>query len=267
MERPGYHSDFVRIGEHRLFVVEHRPVNPRGALLVCAPFLEERLFCRRFLRHLAAQLAAAGWLVMRFDGYGEGDSEGELSNADLAMTLADIRALAKKMREQVEGPLVLMGVRWGANQAFSAQVEDVDALIAIEPLSSGEEYVQQLLRQNLTTQMVAWGEVRENREALLARAEAGEPVNVQGFEVGPALVQQMRALVPPDQAPAARVSLLRLGMSDAPVSPRWRQLVDHWRASYQHINERPFWFEPRHYDPAVPALTQAVSNRLLEWFP
>src|SRR5690606_39670222 len=78
MQAPGYHSAFWPVENHRLFVMEQVPVTARGAVLMCAPFLEERLFCRRVLRNLALSLADAGWHVLRFDSAGEGDSEGEL---------------------------------------------------------------------------------------------------------------------------------------------------------------------------------------------
>ena len=262
----GYHSRFIDIGTHRLFMVEHSPERPRGAVLLCSPFLEEKLFCRRILKNLAESLCEQGWLVVRFDGYGEGDSEGELSNADLSTLVSDCASLIQLLRERVEGPIVMLGMRWGANVALFANFENVDAILAIDPLLSGEEYVQQLLRQNLTTQMATWGSVRENREALLAASERGRCINIQGFDLGPQLIAQMRKVILPSSFNAKKVSVVRTGLKDAELPPVWQERVDKLGATYRLVDARPYWFEPKIYDPIQFALTAAVSEQFIEWF-
>ncbi|MDF1781900.1 MAG: hypothetical protein P1U67_11425 [Alcanivoracaceae bacterium] len=262
----GYHSHFVDIGTHRLFVAEHSPECPRGAVLLCSPFLEEKLFCRRILKNLAESLSEQGWLVIRFDGYGEGDSEGELSNADLVTSASDCASLIHLLRERVDGPIVVVGMRWGANIALFSNIENVDAVMAVDPLSSGEEYVQQLLRQNLTTQMATWGGVRENREALLAASEQGRCINIQGFDLGPKLISQMRKVVLPSSVSAKKVSIIRTGLKDSELPPFWQEHVDKLGATYRLAEGRPYWFEPKIYDPTQFALTSVVSEQFIEWF-
>lgn len=264
MQAPGYHSAFWPVENHRLFVMEQVPVSARGAVLICAPFLEERLFCRRVLRNLALSLADAGWHVLRFDSAGEGDSDGELLDVGALTTQQHIRVLAGMLRDKVSGPLVLVGLRWGANQALA--LSDVaDALVAIEPLASGEDYLQQLLRQNLTTQMACHGAVRMNRDALLAASAAGEPVNVQGYELGPSMVSEMRQVGLPETLAVPHSALLRCA-GNGTVPPVWQQYPARWQARYVALDARPFWFEPRLHDPLQPQLNKAVTDCLVEWF-
>lgn len=263
-QAPGYHSAFWPVEDYRLFVMEQVPVQARGAVLICAPFLEERLFCRRVLRNLAISLADAGWHVLRFDSAGEGDSEGELLNVGATTTQNHIGALAGMLRDKVKGPLVLVGLRWGANQALALNAV-ADALVAIEPLTSGEDYLQQLLRQNLTTQMACHGAVRINREALLAASAAGEAINVQGYELGPALVAEMRQLGLPETLSVTRSALLRCA-ANGNLAPAWQRCLARWQARHVPLDTRPFWFEPRLHDPLQPALNNAVMDCLAEWF-
>ncbi len=251
------HSAFRKLGDHRLFVVEHVPQQRRGTVLLVSPFLEEMVFCRRLLRNLAIQLADQGWQVLRFDGYGEGDSEGELANADVAGALADIAALGQSLRQEADGPVLVIGWRWGANLAISAAA-DFDAVIAVEPLESGEEYVQQMLRQNLTSQMAAWGKVRLNREQLLQQSEQQKSINVQGFELGPGLISQMRNWTWPQQL-SAPLAIIRSQMpAVAAVSERWKHRARALGATLTELDNRPYWFEPRFHQPDLPIVLDAV---------
>lgn len=264
MPAPGYQSAFWPVENHRLFVMEQVPVTTRGAVLLCAPFLEERLFCRRVLRNLAHSLADAGWHVLRFDSAGEGDSDGDLLDVGAYTTQRHIGVLAGMLREKVDGPLVLVGLRWGANQALALN-SIADAVVAIEPLASGEDYLQQLLRQNLTTQMACHGAVRMNREALLAASAAGESVNVQGYELGPSMVAEMRQFELPETLAVTRAALLRCAGSGT-LSPVWQQCLTRWPARHLPLDTRPFWFEPRLHDPLQVSLNTAVMDCLAEWF-
>ncbi|MCB1836515.1 MAG: hypothetical protein KDH99_02755 [Alcanivoracaceae bacterium] len=264
MQAPGYHSAFWPVENHRLFVMEQVPVSARGAVLICSPFLEERLFCRRVLRNLAHSLAEAGWHALRFDSAGEGDSDGELLEVGALTTQRHISVLADRLREKVSGPVVLLGLRWGANQALALNA-CADALVAIEPLASGEDYLQQLLRQNLTTQMACQGAVRMNREALLAASAAGDAVNVQGYDLGPSMVSEMRGLGLPETLAVPHAALLRCS-GNGVTPPVWQQYLSRWQARYVPLDTRPFWFEPRLHDPLQLQLNSAVMDCLAEWF-
>lgn len=261
-----YRSDFFQAGEYRLFVSEHVPKSPRGRVILCAPFLEEKQFCRRYFRHLAQLLAQMDWHVIRFDSVGEGDSEGELQDASIEDALRCIESIAATTEKQDGLPLVLIGLRWGGTLALLSGSVNADAVIAIEPLRRGEEYLQQLLRQNLVTQMATWGAVRQSREVLLKEAAQGKSINIQGYELGSCLIEQMRQVDLPESAPAPRVAVIKLGALDEPPIAAWHQHLDRWGASYTPVDGLPFWYEPKHHDVQKIALTQSVQLQLSEWF-
>lgn len=257
-----YTSGFYQLGARRLFVVEHIPESPRGAVLMVSPFLEEMVFCRRLLRHIATLLSEQGWHVLRFDGFGEGDSEGELANADMIGAIADIRALAQDLQARCDGPLIGIGWRWGSSLMLSA-AEAFDALIAVEPLAAGEEYVQQLLRQNLTSQMAAWGKVRFNREALLEQSAQQHTLNIQGFELGPALITQMRTWQWPERI-TVPLTLVRSVAPGSPAIESWQQRAAQLKARLYQLPNKPYWFEPRVHAPRLPVIVDAVMRSVTE---
>lgn len=262
----GYCSTFRALAGYNAFTAEHVPHRAQGAVLICAPFLEERLFCRPVLRNLADALMDAGWHTMRMDPPGEGDSEGDLCEVGLDDALAQIQQAATLLRERVKGPLVLVGLRWGASLALaSARGTEAERVIAVEPLLSGEDYLQQLLRQNLTTQMATWGRVRENREALLDQSKRGEVVNVQGFELGPRLIRDMRKFRVRQADDAARALLVRCAPDGSPP-PSWQAWLGHDQVEFAAVPVRPFWFDPRHYDPFQAPLRDMILTRMQEWY-
>jgi len=58
-----------------------------------------------------------------------------------------------------------------------------------DPILDGDAYFQELLRSNLSTQLAVYGQVVDNREVLTARIRAGGSVNVDGYEIGKALLE------------------------------------------------------------------------------
>lgn len=262
----GYCSTFRTLAGYNAFTAEHVPHRARGAVLMCAPFLEERLFCRPVLRNLADALMDMGWHAMRMDPPGEGDSEGELSEVGLDDALAQIQQAATLLRERVSGPLVLVGLRWGASLALASAVRTgADRVIAVEPLLSGEDYLQQLLRQNLTTQMATWGRVRENRETLLSQSSRGEAINVQGFELGPRLIRDMRNFQVRQDGAVPRALLIRCAPAMEPP-PQWQAWLSDDQVEFAAVEVRPFWFEPKHYDPFQAPLRDMILTRMREWY-
>lgn len=266
MSAPLYRSDFFNAREHRLFVSEFVPESPRGHVLLCSPFLEEKQFCRRYLRVLAQRLSEGGWHVTRFDSVGEGDSEGDLDSIGVDHALRCIEDIVTTVPRSGGLPLVLIGLRWGGTLALLSQQVKPDAVIAIEPLLRGEDYLQQLLRQNLVTQMATWGTVRQSRDTLLQEAAKGSCVNVQGYQLGSLLIDQMRRVEMPERAPASRIAVIKLGEIDEPPVAAWQQHIGRWQATYTPVDCRPFWYEPKHYDVQKAELTKCVQLQLAEWF-
>jgi len=92
MPEPFYFGDQPRV----LFGLRHPAgTTSKGAVLVCAPLLQEGIRCQRALWSLAQAMAAQGLDALRFDWYGSGDSRG----GSLAMSLPGLASDIQAARE------------------------------------------------------------------------------------------------------------------------------------------------------------------------
>jgi len=253
----------------RLFGVLHEPAADASALpfLLCHALGEEKLWSHRVLVDTARTLASAGHAVLRFDCTGTGDSFGEFSATSLSSCCADIEAAADELRRRVgAGHLGLLGLRLGASCAadVAERRSDVQKLVCWAPITNGAAYLQELLRINVTTQLAVYREVREDRDALTRVLEAGGVVNVDGYDMGPAMARELRALSvgTTPSAFGAPVLLVQVDRKPAagpePDLRRWQERYDD--AALVVVEEDPFWKEiPRFYKRAPNVLDATMA--------
>ena len=116
------------------------------AVVICPPMGFEYTHSHRSLRHLAEAFARRGFLAIRFDYHGCGNSPGDaFSRHQLQTWVDDIRAVR---REAVllagSDSVALAGLRLGALlSALAAADIDVDYLIAWSPVISGRRYIRE----------------------------------------------------------------------------------------------------------------------------
>jgi pimeloyl-ACP methyl ester carboxylesterase len=139
-------------GDHEspLFGWLHSPpaVTRNAALVLCPPFGHEYMVAHRAYRKLAAQLAAAGFSVLRFDYHGTGDSAGLASDAQRISSWQESIIHAVNEIRQASGleQVILFGTRLGALLAASvASKAKTDSLIMLAPVLSGRQYTRELL--------------------------------------------------------------------------------------------------------------------------
>lgn len=241
-------------------------VMPREPFVFCHPFAEEKLWTHRVFVTFARQLAALGHPVLRFDYNGHGDSDGVFRDFSVATAQADIGCAidwlkARTGRSQVS----LLGLRLGATLArqVAGTRRDITALILWAPIVDAGKYMQELLRINLTTQMAVYKEIRFDREALAATLRAGDTVNVDGYEIGWSLFEQMSTLKLSEASPFGGPCLaLQVDRSGAAAVARD---LDALRATnpgmvLRVVQEEPFWKEiDRFYDAAPNLAAETLS--------
>jgi len=136
--------------DRQLFGFCHAPAGPPKALgvVLCNPLGYEALSAHRTYRHLAEGLASRGFLALRFDYDGTGDSAGTAHDPGrLRAWLDSIRAAVAEVRARTGAQQVaLFGVRFGAALATLAAGElgGVDSLILWAPILSGRVHVREL---------------------------------------------------------------------------------------------------------------------------
>ena len=84
-------------------------------------------------KHIASQLAARGFAVLRFDFTGLGTSKGDFSDTNFSSNIEDLIRAADTLREAIEGPSLLVGHSLGgaAVLAAASRIPEVKAVATI----------------------------------------------------------------------------------------------------------------------------------------
>lgn len=135
--------------ERRLFAHFHAPSSPaRGrGYLVCAPVGYEGVHCHTTVRHLAVQLAAAGFPTLRIEYDGTGESVGSDADPDrVGAWRASVHHAVQALRATAGiREVAVVGIRMGATLAGLAAAETpVAGLVLWEPCVSGALYAREL---------------------------------------------------------------------------------------------------------------------------
>jgi exosortase A-associated hydrolase 2 len=187
----------IPVGNDWLYGFLHVPDDqPRGAVLLCAPLFEERKSAHRAWVECAETLRRAGWLALRFDYRGCGDSAGEF--ADFAPTdwSDDIGGATDWLRNETDVPsLVLLGLRLGASLALRCAARcRARALVLWEPTLVGSRYLREELRKKLMKEITTSGQGQTSREDLMREMDAGGTVDFDGYAVAPRLYRELNEL-------------------------------------------------------------------------
>lgn len=122
------------------------PAGTAPGVVLCPPLVREVQSAHYSMRRLADELAAAGFLVVRFDYDGTGDSAGDGADQDrVGAWLTSIELAAGLARDHGASSISLVGLRMGALLAELAarRLGDVAALVLWDPCVSGRSFVRQ----------------------------------------------------------------------------------------------------------------------------
>ncbi len=250
-------------GPAGLFGIRYVPTTPaHTAVVVCHPFGEEKLWSQRVLVNFARELAARGTAVLRFDSRGQGDSP-PAEPERLSTYLEDIgSAITETIQRVGVERVALVGVRFGGTLATRIAHRDqrVSALVIWEPLLDQTRYMQELLRVNLSTQIACFGEVRDNRDALLEQMRQGNPVNVGGYYLTAELYDEMLAATLSDEGAVGLPTLLieTVRSENAKPTAKLADLADRLSANLARVEQQPFWRETPAFCSRAPALYETT---------
>ncbi len=264
------HFYFKNSSGKELFGVMHFPEKPGSkGVLICHPLFEEKLHVHRVLVDFSRLLSSSGFSVMRFDYYGDGDSQGEFEEATLETRLNDISSALNFFREKTSvDRLALLGVRFGATLvSLSAENKGLsDALILWAPILKGNDYLLQILRMNLTQQVVVYKKVLYTREDLIKGLKEGGKINVEGYEITRDLYEQVSKvdLLAENKKFKGKTLLFQFSQNSDVIEPELEKL----RILYSKNNisellkcaDLPFWGDMKYYPPSVDGLFGKTLN-------
>lgn len=222
---------------------------PTG-LLFLPPFAEEMNKSRRMMARLGHALVGQGRIMALPDPFGTGDSEGDFGAAGWAAWQADAVTAAQALIDRGVERLVVGGLRTGALLALDTLDRlplAPERLLFWQPVTSGRQFLTQFLRLRLAASM-AGGE-RESTGDLRARLAAGEPLEIAGYELSPALAEALdgldaKALLPPADIPVDWFEVS--GAEEPRISPAAARVADAWRETGCRVRQEaiagdPFW--------------------------
>lgn len=141
--------------ENELYARLHKPVKEErspGAVLLCNPLFSEANNILWGYQRLATILADKGYIVLRFDYYGCGNSLGDDTDGNTVRWQSDIAAAANKLLEKSgHSSLTVLGFRYGATLAAGLEGTAVDKLILWEPVPDSNQYIDFLEQQYQNT--------------------------------------------------------------------------------------------------------------------
>jgi uncharacterized protein len=137
---------YLGTAQRRIFGIHEPAAATEGrarAAVLCYPWGVEYTYAHRSMRQLAARLSMSGYHTLRFDYFGTGDSDGEVSQADLAGCESDLEAAMETVKDIAGAAQVaLIGLRAGANIAARVALRlpaEVEALVLWDPILTSED--------------------------------------------------------------------------------------------------------------------------------
>jgi len=131
--------------QRQLFGYLHTPQgSATGGVLLCPPWGAEYQYAHRALHFLAKRLSGRGFVVLRFDYSGTGDSWGDSTDADLSQWVDDTTLAAGELRAASGlDRLDLVGLRVGAGIAAQAvaKLDGVRRLVVWDPITDGDRWL------------------------------------------------------------------------------------------------------------------------------
>ncbi len=258
-------GDFVDADAGYRFRLVSEPLdrNLRGTIIFVHGFAEELNKSRRMAARMARRFAADGWRVVQRDLCGCGDSSGEFGDASWAAWVADVES---ELMQAPDGrPLWLWCLRAGALlvPAVLASRPRVNLLLW-QPVLSGAQHLQQFLRLHAGARIV--GSARADAAQSPAQMlRSGSPVEVGGYQLGPALASGMEQAsfdVPAEFA--GRIAWFELSADEAPeLSPQATRMVERLSARQVAVQAEllcgpPFW-QTQEIEECEPLLERSLA--------
>jgi alpha/beta superfamily hydrolase len=217
-------EQFVELGSNAIHATHHRATGERYVVLA-PPLFEENARLRKVLVNLSRYLSGEGYDVVRFDYRGTGFSPGSYTDVTLESARRDLSEAIGYCREKGAGGIHVVGVRFGGYLALEAIDDGVVArVVAWEPVVKPEAYIKEVLRSEVASQLLIYGEVRHDRDRLVEMIGAGQDIYVEGYRICSDLYDQLSS------APELSPDTLR-GHVDRMALVYWQTRREHKRWS------------------------------------
>ena len=192
----------------------------------------------------ARAFAKAGYGVLLLDLYGTGDSEGTFGEATVPTWQQDILAAINWLAESSNSSPILWAMRSGAlitADLLQKQPDLSDQLILWSPVSNGKRFMTQYLRIKLAAEVTNQASLAKTTvKDLWAKLDAGESLQIAGYDLSPDLAREIAALSLSDMTlrPTLSVKWLETSLSDpVKLPPASQKVIESWRMSGLDVSD------------------------------
>ena len=252
--------------ERPLFGFYHPPAGARArgtAVLLCNPLGDDLIRAHRPFRHLAEDLAAAGFPVLRFDFDGTGDSAGDERDSNRVATWrADVgRAAAELRARSGVDRLALVGLRLGGTFAAlgAADLGGIDALVLWGAYDNGGAFVSEATKAHKMHVML-------QPASFSGGPPASDGQEALGFLLATQTIADLGAvdLLSLPRSPAKRTLVLDTANveTDSPLVAKLRELGG--TVAHRHIPGNKFLIISPHQSEVPTAALSAITSWLSE---
>jgi len=235
----------------KLFVLLRKPQQASGkTVLIVPPFGDEMNKSRKMFTDVASGLNARGVAVIFPDLFGTGDSEGEFRDADWETWKDDLLRTAAWAATHGWPVTSLLCARLGCilGAQFAGEAPGpIERTAFWQPVLDGERFMTQFLRLRVAASMME--DRKETAGGLRARLQAGETLEVAGYELAPRLVEQiddvsLKAVLSPRLGELHWFEVVRT--ADAPLPGPATELLEAARNKLHSVTAvavqgEPFW--------------------------
>ena len=255
--------------ERPMFGFYHPPTGSRvrgTGVLLCNPLGDDLIRAHRPFRHLAEDLSAAGFPVLRFDFDGTGDSAGDERDPNRVATWrADVGRAAAELRARsgVER-LALVGLRLGGTFAAlgAADLGGVDALVLWGAYDNGGAFVSEATKAHKMHVML-------QPTSFSGGPPASDGQEALGFLLATQTIADLGAvdLLSLSRSPAKRTLVLDTANveTDSPLVAKLRELGG--TVTHRHIPGNKFLIISPHQSEVPTAALSAITGWLCEECP
>jgi len=225
---------------------------------------------RRTIALQARAFARAGIATLVLDLRGCGESAGEFGAARWDDWKRDVERGLEWLGAEHRVPAGLWGLRLGAllaAEVASERREETGPLVLWAPVADGATYLNQFLRLKVAGAVLSDASAPTSTKALRASLAAGEPLEIGGYELGPALAEAIDArklaALAPERGDVHWFDVT--AVAGGALAPASQRIVDAWRMRGARVEARavegaPFWatLEIAECTPLVAATTAAI---------
>ncbi len=218
-------------------------VRTKKAVLLIPPFAEEMNKSRKMFTELAKRMSLQGVDVLLFDFYGTGDSEGDFSQATIALWRENVSTCYQWLKQQGDVENIdIVALRAGSLLAIdfvsSSSQLNINKLILWQPVFNGKQFIGQFFRLRLAASMMENGDKKESLQSLKQQLNDEGFIEIAGYRLSQTLVEEFEGLnfTTSDKLSVEKIEWLEVGMPPrTDLLPISQKIITAWQDKTQLV--------------------------------